>query len=70
MPQIAFTHALKRFFPTLSKKSVSAGTVREALNALESEYPGLKTYLLTEQGVGYRMAECETYPLAPLEEEG
>ena len=50
MPEIAFTNALKRFFPTLMRKKVMAATVKEAIDGLEIDYPGLKQYLLTEHG--------------------
>lgn len=50
MPSIRFTSALNRFFPTLKEQQVAARTVGEALEALEQAYPGLKDYLLDEQG--------------------
>jgi sulfur-carrier protein len=50
MPTIKFTTALNRFFPALKEEQVAAHTVREALRAIEQLYPGMKDYLLDEQG--------------------
>lgn len=50
MPKVKFTAALKRFFPNLEEQVVNGETVAEALNALESNYPGLKDYIVDEQG--------------------
>jgi sulfur-carrier protein len=50
MAIVKFTAALKRFFPDLQPIAVKAGTVGEALAALESTYPGLRHYLLEDTG--------------------
>ena len=50
MPTIRFTTALKRFFPSLSAQEVPGGTVAEVLEEVESRYPGIKDYVLDEQG--------------------
>jgi len=50
MPKINFTNALKRFYPDLEKLDIAAGNVSEVLQHLDQRYPGLKDYLLDEQG--------------------
>ena len=50
MPTIQFTTALQRFFPTLEAQEVSAGTVAEILDQAEHLYPGIKEYIVDEQG--------------------
>ncbi|MCB9039233.1 MAG: MoaD/ThiS family protein [Lewinellaceae bacterium] len=50
MPTIRFTTALKRFFPSLKEQEVTGGTVAEVLGEVEAMYPGLKDYVLDEQG--------------------
>lgn len=50
MPMIKFTSALKRFFPNLQAVEVKGNTVAEVVLALEARYPGLRSYLLDEQG--------------------
>lgn len=50
MPRINFTYALKRFYPDLEEVDISAGNVAEVIQNLNQRYPGLKDYLLDEQG--------------------
>ena len=50
MPTIRFTTALQRFFPTLKEQEVAGGTVGEVLEEVETRYPGIKDYVLDEQG--------------------
>ena len=50
MPRVNFTYALKRFYPDLEPFEIQADTVSEVVNGLESLYPGLKDYLVDEQG--------------------
>ena len=50
MPRVNFTYALKRFYPELAPFEIQAATVSEVVNGLESLYPGLKDYLVDEQG--------------------
>jgi molybdopterin converting factor small subunit len=50
MPQVQFTYALKRFYPTLQKMKVEGTTVREVVQALEKNHPGLPAYLIEENG--------------------
>jgi len=50
MPKVNFTHALKRFHPKLEPFSAPCESVRDLIEILESKYPGLKNYLVDEQG--------------------
>ena len=50
MPTVRFTYALKRFFPGLKDMPASGKSLREVLNEMESTYPGVRSYLLDEQG--------------------
>jgi sulfur-carrier protein len=51
MPQVKLTAHLKRFFPD-SRRSVEidASTVREVINELSTQFPGLGDYIVDEQG--------------------
>lgn len=50
MATIKFTNALRRFFPTLSETELEAATLSEVLTKLESQHPGLRNYIVDEQG--------------------
>lgn len=50
MPQVNFTYALKRFYPSLEPQHISANSVAEVVTKLNKDYPGLKDYLVDEQG--------------------
>ncbi|MCO6489892.1 MAG: MoaD/ThiS family protein [Phaeodactylibacter sp.] len=50
MPTVRFTTALKRFFPSLKEREVAGGTVAEVLEEVEALYPGIKDYVVDEQG--------------------
>ena len=50
MPTVKFTHALKRFFPGLESTPAEGHTLAEILNDIELNYPGVRSYLLDEQG--------------------
>ena len=50
MPQIKFTAALKRFFPTLEEGLIEGQTIKEVLTNLEKKYPGIDDFLRDEQG--------------------
>ena len=50
MPRVNFTYALKRFYPDLESFEISASTVYEVVQGLDQKYPGLKDYLIDEQG--------------------
>ena len=50
MATVNFTYALKRFFPNIGTQDVTAGTVREVVDILEDRFPGMRGYLLDDQG--------------------
>ncbi|MDH3709702.1 MAG: MoaD/ThiS family protein [Cyclobacteriaceae bacterium] len=50
MPKVSFTRALKRFYPDLDSMEVPASNVAELLDQLNRQHPGLKDYLVDEQG--------------------
>jgi len=50
MPKINFTYALKRFYPDLERLDITAKNVSEVIQNLDQRYPGLKDYLVDEQG--------------------
>ena len=50
MPQVRFTPNLKRFFPDLAPVEVEAKSVAELMDVVEDLHPGLKAYLVDEQG--------------------
>ena len=50
MPKVAFTPALKRFFPELKKTEVHANSVAEIVHQLNGLYPGLQDYIVDEHG--------------------
>ncbi len=50
MPTVKFTYALKRFFPGLKDTSAKGTTLVEILNEMEASYPGVRSYILDEQG--------------------
>jgi molybdopterin synthase sulfur carrier subunit len=51
MPSVQFTPILKRFFPDLKPDEFRAEKVADLLDQLEESYPGLRDYLVDEQGV-------------------
>lgn len=51
MAKVKFTSALKPFFPTLQDLDLKGtATIRELLHEVESQYPGISTYLTDETG--------------------
>lgn len=50
MPTIKFTYALKRFFPKLRDIAANGKTLQEVFTEIESDYPGLQSYVLDERG--------------------
>ena len=50
MPVVKFTKALKRFFPTLQDTPAEGASLPEILSEMDAHYPGIKTYLIDEQG--------------------
>jgi hypothetical protein len=50
MPTVKFTKALKRFFPQLTDTVANGGTLTEILQEMDMHYPGVRSYVLDEQG--------------------
>lgn len=50
MPQVKFTSALQRFFPSLQNMETEGQTVLEVVESINQQFPGLKNYLLDEDG--------------------
>jgi molybdopterin converting factor small subunit len=50
MASVNFTYALKRFFPDLKEVTVAGKTIREVVDQTESLYPGIRNYILDDQG--------------------
>lgn len=50
MPTVRFTYALRRFFPGIGNTPASGRTLAEILGEMETRYPGVKSYILDEQG--------------------
>ena len=50
MPIIKFTTALKRFYPNLKELEIASGTVAELVEIINDTYPGIKDYIVDEQG--------------------
>jgi molybdopterin converting factor small subunit len=50
MPRIHFTYALKRFYPDLKELEIQAGSVADVLWEVEKQYPGIRDYIVEENG--------------------
>ena len=50
MPTIKFTYALKRFFPKLKDTPATGNTLAEVFKEIETNFPGLGSYVLDERG--------------------
>ena len=50
MPSVSFTSALNRFFPSLGPQKLKANCVKDLLDQLEVKYPGIKDYIVDEEG--------------------
>jgi hypothetical protein len=50
MATVKFTNALKRFFPDLKDTSAKGRSLTEILHEMEAYYPGVRSYILDEQG--------------------
>lgn len=50
MATVNFTYALKRFFPQIQPQEIEGSTVREILDILEQRFPGMRGYILDDQG--------------------
>lgn len=51
MPRVQFTRHLRAHIPALADGDATGSTVAEVLESLEKENPGLRGYLLDDQGV-------------------
>ncbi len=51
MTKVKFTYALKRFFPGLEELETSKTSIKEILDEIELLHPGMKGYIVDEQGV-------------------
>lgn len=50
MPTVKFTYALKKFFPGLKNTPAKGRTLGEILEEMDVNYPGVRSYVLDEQG--------------------
>lgn len=50
MVKVNFTSNLKRFFPTLEEQLIKANSIKELMEQVELQFPGISDYLLTESG--------------------
>jgi sulfur-carrier protein len=50
MPTVKFTYALRRYFSTLRDTTAGGSTLKEVLNEMDTTYPGIRSYILDEQG--------------------
>ena len=50
MATVNFTYALRRFFPEITSQEVEANTVKDVLDILEQRFPGIRSYILDDQG--------------------
>ncbi len=51
MPQVRFTHHLRRYFPDLESLTVDdAATVADVISAVNDRHPGLADYVLDDHG--------------------
>lgn len=50
MPTVKFTRALKRFYPDLQDQELSGAGLPAVLEQLDAQFPGLKDYIVDEQG--------------------
>ena len=50
MAKVNFTYALKRFYPQLKEMDLAANNVNTLLGLINEEYPGIKSYLVDDQG--------------------
>ena len=50
MTLVKFTPNLKRFFPSLEPFESTKGTILELIDELDQKYPGIKGYILDDQG--------------------
>jgi len=50
MATVKFTYALKKFFSGLKDTATGAGTLSEILNEMDTSFPGIRSYIVDEQG--------------------
>ncbi len=50
MPTVKFTYALNRFFKGLKDTAAHGSTLGEVLKEIDSNYPGIRSYIVDEQG--------------------
>ena len=50
MAKVNFTYALKRFFPDIDTQDIKGTTICEILDSLEQRFPGMRSYILDDQG--------------------
>ncbi len=50
MPRVHLTQNLQRFFPGIGEPEVPAGSVASILEVLDSLHPGLRGYLVADDG--------------------
>ena len=50
MPTVKFTYALGRFFSGLQDTHATSGTINDVLKEIDARYPGIRNYILDDQG--------------------
>lgn len=50
MPTVKFTYALNRFFKGLQDTPAEGKTLGEILREIDARYPGIRSYIVDEQG--------------------
>jgi molybdopterin converting factor small subunit len=50
MPTVKFTYALNRFFNGLKDTPSKGNSLKEVLKEIENNYPGIRSYILDDQG--------------------
>lgn len=50
MPTVKFTYALRRFFSGLKETPAYGTSLKEVLNEMETNYPGIRNYIVDDQG--------------------
>lgn len=50
MATVKFTYALSRFFSGLKDTQATGNTLNDVLKEIENNYPGIRNYILDDQG--------------------
>ena len=50
MPVVKFTRNLKRYYPAISPFETQSTTLPQLINDVDRRFPGIKDYILDEQG--------------------